>query len=284
MSDTQPYDIDSLLEEIVTLPSLPDSLARITKLVNDPHCPLGDVAKAISADPSIPLKILQRVNSAFYGLEQEIATVEHAVELLGVKVVTNLTMTATVFTTMQGGEEALLKHSLACAAVMRTLAEVGPLAKHVDSPDKAFVFGLLHDIGKVVFDEYVPEYASVGLIVEERRIPWYLAEREIIGVDHAALGAQLARNWKLSDQIIPGIGGHHQLDQCPEDARVLAENLTIADYICSCSGLASHGNPCFDIPDEVWVLTEIRNEQLPEIFEQFFAAIPDIEELMSLAA
>ena len=284
MSDVQLYDIDSLLEEVVTLPSLPDSLERITKLVNDPNCALGDVAKAISADPSIALKILRLVNSAFYGLGQEVATVEHAVVLLGVKVVKNLTMTATVFTTMQGSTKELLKHSLACAAAMRTLAEVAPLYKYIESPDEAFVFGLLHDIGKVVFEEYVPEYANVNLVVQERRIPWYSAEREVIGVDHATLGAQLARNWKLSDQIVHGIGGHHQLDQCPEDARVLAANLAIADYICSCCGLASHANPCFDIPEEAWALAEIKSKQLPEILEQFFASLQDVEELMSLAA
>ncbi len=277
------YDIDSLLEEVVTLPSMPDTLARVTVLLDDPNCALGDVAQAISVDPAIALKTLRLVNSAYYGLGQEIATIEHAVVLLGVRVIRNLVLTATVLDTMRASADRFLRHCVGCAVAMRTFAENGPLKEHVASPEEAFVFGLLHDIGKVIFEEYLPErYARVPELCKASGMPWYRAEREVIGVDHAVLGGRLAERWKLTRPVVNAISGHHDLESCDEGARILAATLSIADFACAQAGLPSHEDQRFDIPEETWEASALDSESLPKTLSAFldrFHAIDDLIEM-----
>ncbi len=285
MNSEKKYDIDVLLEEVVTLPSLPHTLANITELINKPDCSLVEVAKIIAVDPSLAIKTLRLVNSAYYGVGQEVTTIEHAVVLLGLKVIRNLALTATVFDTLKSGADRFLRHSIACGVAMRVLAENGPLASHVGSADEAFVYGLLHDVGKVILAEGLAEaYARTPGIMREQRLAWYQAEREAIGVDHAQVGSALARNWKLSPMIGHGIAGHHDLRHRDPDMRKIAATLCIADYLCSAAGIASHDDPVFQIPDETWSFAAIDKESLPAVIKTFFQSFPLIEELVRVAA
>lgn len=279
------YDIDALLEEVVTLPSMPNSLAHITELISNPACSLAEVAKAISGDPAIAIKTLRLVNSAYYGLGQEVTTVEHAVVLLGLKVIKNLALTATVFDQIRGAADLFLRHCVGCGVAMRALVEAGPLSKFVASADEAFVYGLLHDIGKVILLEYLPdEYVKIPVLVRERNIPWHQAERELIGTDHAELGGRLAMKWKLSKFVVNAIAGHHDLNFCEPELRPVASTLCLADYLCAMSGMPSHENPPFAIPETVWTATGFDQAALVRMVNRFFEAIPDINELVKVAA
>jgi len=283
MKQTRFEDIDSLLEEVVTLPSLPTSLARITELLDDPNCDVHDIAEAISADPAIALKTLRVVNSAYYGLGQEVTTVDHAVVLLGMRVIKNLVLTATVMEIIDPSARQFLKHSVACGMAMRTLAHYSPLREAVESSDEAFVYGLLHDIGKIIFEEYLPEeYDLVEKRVVAERIPWHEAERDVLGVDHAELGARLASQWKLSRHIVGAIGGHHDLRHC-EDARILAANLALADYLCTTCGLSAHPQSIGSLSEEMWAATGLERQQLPSIFERFMSTMPAVSDLLRMA-
>jgi len=284
MTTKRQYDIDALLEEVVTLPSLPQSLERILKLLDDPSCPLREVAKAISSDPSIALKTLRLVNSAYYGLGQQVTSVEHAVVLLGVKVIKNLVLTATVFNTIGNAADRFLRHSIGCAVAMRSFAEGGPLAAQVSGADEAFVYGLLHDIGKVILGEFLPdEYAKIQVTARESGLPWFRVEREVIGADHAEVGARLAERWKLAPNIVNAIAGHHDLTRSGAEDPISAATLAVADYLCSTAGLAGHENPGFDLPDAVWAATRLTNAGIVAIANRFFDAQHSIDELIKLA-
>ncbi len=285
MSSDKIYDIDSLLEDVVTLPSMPVALARLNQLLDDPECSLREVAKAISSDPAIALKTLRLVNSAYYGLGQEVSTVEHAVALLGIKVIKNLTLTATVFDSMKSSAELFLLHCVGCGTVMKVMAEHGFFDTMALETDEAFVFGLLHDIGKVILEEYLPEECEEVVALQQTDgIPWYQAEREIIGVDHAELGARLAEQWKLPPAVVHAIGAHHDIETCTQpEYSALASALGIADYICSAGGLPSHHQPVFDLQDEVWRLAEVDNTCIPKLLNDFFDAYASVHELLKIA-
>lgn len=280
------FNIEYLLEEVVTLPSLPDTVMRVTTMVDDPDCRLSDVAATISADPSLSLKTLRLVNSAYYGLGQQITTVEHAVVLLGIKVIKNLAITATVFETLQVSTASFLRHSIACGVAMKAFVESGKagLSPAVEA-DEAFVFGLLHDVGKVVLDEYCkPQVAQVPVAVKERRIPWHVAEREIIGVDHAEMGARLAEKWRLAPKLIDAIAGHHDLERCANvDNRPSAACVAIADYVCSASGVPAYRDPVYELGDDVWAAAGIDRANLPVVADHFFRSYHGVEELLTLA-
>lgn len=281
------HDIDYYLDEVVTLPSLPSTVAHITELVNDPNCPLSAVGRAISADPSITLKSLRLVNSAYYGLRQKVTSVDHAVVLLGMKVMKNLVFTATVFDTMQSGEEASLRHSVMCGVTMRILAESGKVrGLGIEEPEEAFIFGLLHDVGKIIFHQFMPkEYGLVAEASTARGITWAEAEREIIGTDHAEMGARLAQKWKLDDILADAIGGHHDLGRCAAAAhRPMAALLTVADYICYAAGCPGQGEVPPKVAPEVWETTGLTNRTLIPVLATLFESTGDIEELISMAA
>ncbi|MFC1737268.1 HDOD domain-containing protein, partial [Candidatus Hydrogenedentota bacterium] len=89
--------LESILEETVNLPSLPSVVTRVIDMASDPGASLSEVAKVIMGDPSLSLKVVKLVNSAFYGMRHKISSVDHAAPLLGMKVLKNLALTASVF-------------------------------------------------------------------------------------------------------------------------------------------------------------------------------------------
>lgn len=280
-------DLDYLLAEVVTLPSLPTTVANITQLVHDPESTLAQVGKAISADPAIALKTLRLVNSAYYGLREQVTSVDHAVVLLGMKVVQNLVLTAAVFDTFSAGDESLLRHSVASAAAMRVLAETGAASKvRIEDPAEAFTYGLLHDVGKLILQQHLPEqYNAVSEAVAEGNKSWAEAEMEVLGFDHGTVGARLAQHWKLSPGLCDAIAGHHQLDQCESDGnRPLAAMLAIADYICYEAGFGASDTVPVKLDEGVWAEAGVTGDSLLDAMAEFFDALPDIEELVELAA
>jgi len=281
------YDIEHFLDEVVTLPSLPETVVRVTQMVENPECRLKEVAAVIAADPALSLKTLRLVNSAYYGLGQHVTTLEHAVVLLGIKVIKNLALTATVFDAFKTGTSVFLRHSIACGALMRTLAESSAVAlsRHTN-PDEAFVYGLLHDIGKVIIEEFLPaETAKIPAVMRARGVTWYEAERALLGVDHAQVGARLAEKWKLAPQLVHAIDSHHDLSRCAdESARVLAASVGVADYICGACGLHAAPEARYAPAEDIWALAGVRSETQPAIFQSFLDQYALVEELVSLAA
>ncbi len=285
MSSADTHDIDYLLDEVITLPSLPTTVANLTELVNDPACSLSMVGKVIGTDPALAIKSLRLVNSAYYGLREKITSVEHAVVLLGPKVVKNLVFTAAVFDTLSEGEESLLRHSVACGVVMRTLVDSGASKVRFAKPEESFVFGLLHDVGKIIFQQFMAtEYGQVILLSETRQMPRVQAEREILGVDHAELGARLAIKWKLPGELASGIEGHHDMSRCPNEAhKGLAALLCITDNICHASGLGCENDVAPPVPPEAWEITGLDGRAIVQVLDRFFESVKDIDELVALA-
>ena len=279
------YSIDTLLDEVVTLPSLPTTVSRITQLINDPASNLSDVANVIQTDPALALKTLRLVNSAYYGVGQRVDTVDHAVTMLGIKVIRNLAYTAAVFETFQRGSTELLHHSVTTGIAMRSLVDHSACRGMID-PDEAFVFGLLHDIGKILIYEFLPKDAeSATLMSHARKLPIFEAERAVIGVDHAELGARLIEKWGLSPQLGAAIAGHHDLSMCESAPdRKLAAALGVADYICGVSGVPAAARAVLHITDEHWHTAGISSRMVPPILDRFFASLGFVDELMRLAS
>lgn len=279
------HNIDSLLEEIVTLPSLPSTVTRITQLVNAPDSGLSDVAKAIQADPALAIKTLRLVNSAYYGLSHKVTSVDHAVALLGMKVIKNLAFTATVFDTFHKGTGALLRHSVSCGVAMRILAAAHPQLRGMD-PDEAFVFGLLHDVGKIILEQFLAkEVESAHFHSRTNEIPLFEAERSVIGVDHAELGSRLAQQWGLSKDLVGAIAGHHCLSQCTNDAsRTLAATIAVADFICNASGIGSAPKVTVCVADEMWDAAGFAVSDYPGLLGEFFDSLHLVDELIEMSS
>lgn len=279
------FTIETLLDEVVTLPSLPTTVTRVTELINDPSSNLSDVANVIQTDPALALKTLRLVNSAYYGMGQRVDTVDHAVTMLGIKVIRNLAYTAAVFETFQRGSSELLHHSVTTGIAMRSLIDHSACKGMID-PDEAFVYGLLHDVGKILIYEFLPKEAeSATLMSHARKLPIFEAEREVIGVDHAELGSRLIEKWGLPAELAAAIAGHHDLSVCAQaNDRKLAAALGVADFICGVAGVPAAARAVLHVDDGHWAAAGITSRTVATILDRFFASLGFVDELMRLAS
>lgn len=204
--------LKELIAKIEKLPTLPVVVARINAMVQNPKTSAREVGQAIATDPSLSARVLRLVNSAFFGFPSQISSVSHATTILGFNAIQNLALSATVFQLFRdGGEElfdrrAFWEHSLGVGVISRILAE------KVRYPEKeeAFTAGLIHDVGKIVLDQFVhEEFRAVMNMVRANDMLLYEAESKILGLNHANVGYILSQKWNLPKKIQEPLSYHH---------------------------------------------------------------------------
>lgn len=209
-------DIVKLVQGVEGLVTLPDVFVRINKLIEDPESSVADIAKAVSQDPSFTVRLLRVANSTFYSFSSTIDTVNKAVSVIGTNQIRNLALATAVADSFSGLPNNLIsmenfwRHSLYCALIARGLARQ---ARKCDA-EAVFTAGLLHDIGELVIFNRLPEKARevLQLVIDSAdELPIYQAERQILGFDHAQVGGELARQWKLPPLLEECIGCHHDI-------------------------------------------------------------------------
>jgi HD-like signal output (HDOD) protein len=278
-------DIEAFLDEVVTLPSLPSTVIQITKLVNDPESSMADIAKAISGDPSISLKTLRLVNSAYYALPNKISLVDDALSMLGMKVIKNIVFTASVFDTLQCEEECLLKHNVAVGMAMQFMMESDQMdLSKFEHKDEAFIYGLLHDVGKIIFAQHLgDQMAKVANLCMNNPFTWSQAEKEILGVTHSEVGARLAEKWQLSPTLIATIAGHHDLNECTSlQHEVSAAIMGVADYIAYQAGYPCHPGITVTLDNSFWEVVGFDETAVGEVIQKVTDSADAINELVNL--
>lgn len=216
--------IDNKVKQVVSnirnLPTPPIVFHQIQKVINDPKVSAAQIAAILSEDPAMSVKVLKLTNSAFYGLSREIESVKQAVVVVGMEAIKNLVLSASILDMFKGKEydqdfqDLFWRHSLATAFGSRMLAKKIKSRGFVD-PDAAFSAGLLHDIGKIIIACYLPgEWKKLS---EARQADSSLMdhdlEQQVLGYDHAQIGALLAGQWKLPRKLAEAIIHHHHPDQ-----------------------------------------------------------------------
>ncbi len=208
-----------VLNRVDNLPTLPPVVTRILALVEDPKATGQQVAEAVSMDQAMVASILKIVNSPFYGLNRRISSISHAILLLGFRTIRNMALSATLLNTFAGPAQTkrfdrglFWRHSIGCATTARLLAK---RLRLVD-PEEAFLAGLIHDMGRVIFDHYFSaEFSKLldrALAGETALMP---IERETFGLDHAEVGRLMAQRWNFPAGVTEAIACHHE----PERAR-----------------------------------------------------------------
>jgi HD-like signal output (HDOD) protein len=173
------------------------------------------VGEVIARDAGMTAKILQLVNSAFFGLARRIGSPQEAVALLGCDTVKALVLGAKIFAQFDQrrmnrlGLEDLWRHSLAAAMCART---IGAVENHpCKALDETFAAGILHDVGKLVLAQNFPErYADVLKRAQAPGSRLWEMETECFGASHAELGAYLMGLWGLGEEVVDPIAHHHR--------------------------------------------------------------------------
>lgn len=224
--------LETGLDELVQLRPLPAIALQIMKACREETVKVVDLVRLVECDAAISSRILSVVNSSLYGYSRDVNSIKQAVVVLGFKSLSQLAVSIAAEKAFSEGESAvearlrLYEHSLGCAAVARLLSTTGHI--EVDS-GAAFLAGMLHDVGKLVFFDVAPNHYSQMYADRPQGSSFHL-EQELFGIDHLAIGTEFGNVWGLPDEINSAIGNHHNVvtDGCEPILQVtsLANGLT----------------------------------------------------------
>ena len=210
---------DKSLKEVVSkvdaLPSMPCLYNSIMVELQSQEPSLKKVGDIISKDVGMTAKILQLVNSAFFGLRQNVSSPDQAVNLLGLDTIKALVLSVKIFSQFDQSDieglslDALFRHGLMTGKVAKEIAKMESQVRTII--DDSFMAGILHDSGKMVLAQEFPgRYREAINMSHERNLPLWKAEQEVFGTTHSEMGAYLMGIWGLPDPIVEAIAFHHR--------------------------------------------------------------------------
>lgn len=263
--DQKKEKVRQIVERASNLPTLPNIVKQIAKMVDSPETTGRQLGAEIARDQVISAKVLKLVNSGFYGFTQSISSIPHAVTMLGFNAVKSLVLSSSVIDSMDKAFPGLWDHSLACARTCTLIAkQLG-----MPDPEELSTIGLLHDLGKVVIYQTMRgQFQRVQLRVEKKEMLVYQAEEEVLGVNHGELGSWLLDKWALPTSLTAPIADHHDF----RPSRSHAERtglLHLADVLCRAEGFGNGGDRKIPRLD-------------PEALELLDMSIDDVREIMDL--
>lgn len=233
--------LQDLVKRIHSLPTLPQVVSRMVAAMGNPKTSASDIERIISTDQAITAKILKLVNSSFYGFPRRIGSVCEAVVMLGFNTVRNLAITCSLFQSFKGRQwrdfdhRRFWDHCIGSAIFSRYLG--GRFVPSLDG-EELFVMGLLHDIGKLLFEQFCPdEFGAVLLRMRNEGKTCFQAETAEVGVTHADIGRWLCIQWNLPSRLADVVGNHHTPQNSMEAVRACAI-VHLADAFCHQRGLS----------------------------------------------
>jgi putative nucleotidyltransferase with HDIG domain len=244
--------LQKIINAIDQLPTLPTVYNYLQKMLSDPKVSAKDVGMVIEQDQALAVKILKVVNSSYYGFPRKVSTISHSVVLLGFNEIKHMALSVSLLKMfMKNGASGAFdypgfwRHSVAvavCAGVIGRKAGQAKCASH----EEAFVAGLLHDIGKVIEEQFLhDDFTKVIAMREQENLSLFEAEKRLLGITHQEAGSYLAEKWRLPNILESAIGFHHDpLGKRSSPAIfAMASIIHCADVIVRAVGLGSGGDP-----------------------------------------
>lgn len=232
--------LDRIVEKVEEMPVLPNRINKIIEIVENPDSTVKDLENEILKDQSLTSKVLKLANTTHYGYPRKISTVSRATILLGFQTIKSIALASTVSKYLLGelegyalGKNDLWKQSQTCGIISRYIGK----KKSIENPEKAYIAGLLRDIGKTILNYYVQdEYCEIVKIVEEERVPFLEAEKLVLGFDHAEIGGKVAQKWNFPKDLVEAIEYHHTPEKALENPD-LVSIVHVADAITMMMGV-----------------------------------------------
>jgi len=203
--------LDRIISSIGDLPASPAIVSSLMSLTADINANLNTICKTIMVDQSLVARVLRLSNSSFYGRAKEVYTLREAIILLGFKTLRSLVVASSTHTLYQGVSDrrfrdALWEHTLAAALASRLIAQ----AINHPGVEEAFLAGLMHDIGKLVLMQKIPDqYQAVLIAAEQTGRTHVELEQEKLGFDHTEVGRLLLQKWAFPRLLVQAVADHH---------------------------------------------------------------------------
>lgn len=241
----------SILTRIDSLPSLPALYGEILAELREPSPCIGKVGQIIASDLAMSSKILQLVNSAFFGLRQRVTSPERATLLLGIDTVQSLVLSFQIFSqfdlskTFHSQAAQLWRHSLNTGQLAKNIAQKETQSR--EAAEHAFMAGLLHDCGRLVMLASFPQ--EMTAIMDQKPsnpIEFLKLEQAAFGVSHAPIGAYLLGLWGIPSPITHAIALHHTPGAANEDSFSVLTAVHVADFFEHCGQAGGSGGGIAD--------------------------------------
>jgi putative nucleotidyltransferase with HDIG domain len=210
MAPIQNSVIEKVLKQIEHLPTLPQVVTKILAMTDSAKVNAVDLSKEM--DQSLSAKVLKVANSAYYGgrAARSVTSVHHAIVIIGFDAVKEIVLTTSFFHTFKDSQEVetfkpLWQHSLECAFIAKRLAWV----YRYEGLDEAYLAGLIHDIGKLVIQQY---FRDPSRLIQNKTAAGsdpLKAEKEVLGMTHAEIAGRIAEQWNFHESLVEAIAHHH---------------------------------------------------------------------------
>jgi putative nucleotidyltransferase with HDIG domain len=208
-----------LVSQVTNLPSLPGVYAELVRELRNPEASVQRVAELISHDVGMTAKLMQLVNSSFFGPPRRVDSPFRAATLLGLNLLKPLVLSAGIFSQYDAGRlggyslDVLVRHSLLTGTLAQKICQSLKCPKPF--VEDAAMAGLLHDVGELVFAaNHHEKFAETIAVARTGVVPRWSVEREVLGATHADIGAYLLGLWGLPDPIVEAVAFHHEPGNC----------------------------------------------------------------------
>jgi len=270
--------IDRVKNSLEELASMPHVAAKALELLNEAEPSSEDLGKVFQMDMVLTGKLLKIVNSAYYGFTKRVATVPDAISILGYDNLRNLLISTIAFDVFSKTRKNVLDnnglwlHSLACGTFAQSIAKELNFFK----PEEYYISGLLHDVGKVILIQTVPnDFKKVLNLCKEKRISIFEAEQELLGTDHAEIGYIVALHWKLPLMIASSIRFHHDLSYVPpedEDILTMGSVVQYSNFVSNIQHMGDSANVKIsllqkEVKSKVNIDAELKKKLIEEVKE-----------------
>ncbi len=254
------------INKIDDIPTLPTVAIEIIGLAQSPDVQINKLSEVIHQDPPLATKVLKAANSAYYRrATSEVETIQRAIMLLGLNEIVDITSTISVFSAFPVMDReahsirlSFWNHCVATGIIAKYLAK----KLKIMSDGKEFVGGLLHDVGKIILDEYFHDsFTAARSLASERHCPMLDAEREILGTDHSEVGYLLAAKWHLPAYIADIIQWHH--DPAQAKFKELTSLVSLANLLAKGAEMSFGGDIFSFVLDEQPAWRILRDKGYP---------------------
>jgi putative nucleotidyltransferase with HDIG domain len=237
----------------------------------------------VKHDPALAAKILKVVNSAFYGLPSQVASLDRAIVMLGLSAIKNLALAASLTRLFKPGPVSgkfhardLWSHCISVGVCARLLAETS--GAHAD---EAFVAGLVHDLGLLIEHQVFAD--KLNQVVEQATAGGSFCEHElaIIGADHQAFGAVVAARWKFPPALRHAIGYHHNPENLQPELQRFVTLIQVADTICCQNKIGFYFTAhAQEVTERQLDLVKIKPTQVEQVLEDLPTKIQETEAIL----
>jgi putative nucleotidyltransferase with HDIG domain len=255
-------------------------------IAENPESSMSELSKIIVYDTAVTANLLKAVNSAYFGLPDQVNSVHQAIVYMGMEQVVDLVLMSAASENLKEAQEGydldtgdLWKYSVSSALIARELAEkIGAKEIHL-----IFTAALLKDIGKVILSQYVKDFfEKIDSLVAEKGFTFRKAEKEVIGIDHAELGGLMAQKWNFSPKMVEIIKNHH-LPQKSSMSEIETTIVYMADTICMMMGIGVGSDGlAYRFHQEIVKRLNLTERDFQEVIARFAEKVEQIESMVRI--